>query len=76
MSSNWHVHRKPDHVSKEFSAFVSRCLKKSPEERASVEDLLTDPFLKTAEYKKHYLMPLINEAIQIKRQKVGSSIFM
>lgn len=35
---------------------------------------MKDPFLRGAEHKKHYLMPLINEALQIKRVNVFFTI--
>jgi len=57
--------------SPEFFDFVSKCLVKSPAQRASATKLLKHPFVKNANG-HNILKEMIQEAMDIKRQKQGN----
>lgn len=63
--------RDPVKWSDDFIDFVSKCLVKSPNQRASATTLLQHKFIKNA--KAHtVLKEMIQEAMDIKRQKMGN----
>jgi len=64
--------RDPEKWSESFIDFVSKCLIKSPAQRGTATTLLQHPFIKTA--KPHtVLKEMIQEAMDIKRQKMGNN---
>lgn len=64
--------RDPAKWSANFIDFVSKCLVKSPAQRASATTLLQHPFIQNA--KDHnVLKEMIQEAMDIKRQKMGNA---
>ena len=59
--------RNPDKWSPDFTDFVSRCLVKKPEERATASELLQHDFIKNAK-SPEILADLIREAQEIKER--------
>ncbi|KAM7344168.1 serine/threonine-protein kinase hippo isoform 1-T3 [Cochliomyia hominivorax] len=60
--------REPDRWSTEFIDFVSRCLVKNPEERATASDLLDHEFIRNAK-QRGILKPMIEETCAIREQQ-------
>ncbi|XP_037822198.1 serine/threonine-protein kinase hippo [Lucilia sericata] len=60
--------REPDRWSTEFIDFVSRCLVKNPEERATASDLLEHEFIRNAK-QRGILKPMIEETCAIREQQ-------
>ncbi|XP_039269293.1 serine/threonine-protein kinase 4-like [Styela clava] len=60
--------RNPEKWSMEFIDFVSKCLVKSPEQRATATQLLQHPFIKSAK-PVAILKDMIQEAMEIKKRK-------
>uniref|UniRef100_A0A336LX21 non-specific serine/threonine protein kinase n=1 Tax=Culicoides sonorensis TaxID=179676 RepID=A0A336LX21_CULSO len=60
--------REPDRWSPEFIDFVSLCLVKNPEERATANSLLQHPFITCAK-PNSILLPLISEAKEIRENQ-------
>ena len=56
----------PDKWSQEFIEFVSRCLVKNPQKRATASDLLKDDFIENMSKSSEALIPMISEAQQIR----------
>ncbi|KAL0978850.1 hypothetical protein UPYG_G00176550 [Umbra pygmaea] len=61
--------RNPDLWSEQFRDFVSQCLVKNPENRATATQLLQHPFIKAAK-PRGILRALITDAMEIKLKKV------
>lgn len=60
----------PDLWSSQFNDFLARALKKAPEERAEIPELLSHPFLRNAVDNWKYLEVLIREATDVKQTEV------
>ena len=58
--------REPDRWSSEFIDFVSLCLVKNPEERATATDLLSHEFIRTTKQNVSILAAMITEAKEIR----------
>ena len=56
----------PDKWSQEFIEFVSRCLVKNSQNRATASDLLKDDFIENMSKSSEALIPMISEAQQIR----------
>lgn len=63
--------REPDRWSTEFIDFVSLCLVKNPEERATASDLLEHEFIRNAKHRS-ILKPMIEETCAIREQQRNS----
>uniref|UniRef100_A0A1I8QFB0 non-specific serine/threonine protein kinase n=1 Tax=Stomoxys calcitrans TaxID=35570 RepID=A0A1I8QFB0_STOCA len=63
--------REPDRWSTEFIDFVSLCLVKNPEERATASDLLEHEFIRNAKHRS-ILRPMIEETCAIREQQRNS----
>ncbi|XP_075165560.1 serine/threonine-protein kinase hippo [Haematobia irritans] len=63
--------REPDCWSTEFIDFVSLCLVKNPEERATASDLLEHEFIRNAKHRS-ILRPMIEETCAIREQQRNS----
>ncbi|XP_072541023.1 serine/threonine-protein kinase 4-like [Salminus brasiliensis] len=61
--------RNPDQWSEPFRDFVSQCLVKNPESRATATQLLQHPFIKSAK-SNSVLRALITEAMELKLKKL------
>uniref|UniRef100_A0A1L8DKI6 non-specific serine/threonine protein kinase n=2 Tax=Nyssomyia neivai TaxID=330878 RepID=A0A1L8DKI6_9DIPT len=65
--------REPDRWTTEFIEFVSMCLVKNPEERATATDLLQHEFIKNAK-SRNMLRPMIVEAHDIRENQSNRQI--
>lgn len=65
--------REPDRWTPEFIEFVSMCLVKNPEERATATDLLQHEFIKNAK-SRNILRPMIAEAHEIRESQNNRQI--
>eukprot|EP01114_Cavostelium_apophysatum_P004434 TRINITY_DN1466_c0_g1_i1.p1 TRINITY_DN1466_c0_g1~~TRINITY_DN1466_c0_g1_i1.p1 ORF type:complete len:587 (-),score=166.11 TRINITY_DN1466_c0_g1_i1:832-2592(-) len=65
--------KNPERFSDDFNNFLSICLKKNPDERATIPDLLLHPFLRNAHTKKDSLMILVTECERRKEEQKDNS---
>jgi len=61
--------RKPEQRTQEFIQFVNSCLVKNPAKRATASQLLSDPFIRQAEFGRERLLEVIQEASEIRKRK-------
>ena len=64
----------PDTWSSEFIEFVSKCLVKSPHQRATASNLLKDDFILKMSKSSEILIPIISEAQQFREALHDSSV--
>ncbi|KAJ8259585.1 hypothetical protein GJAV_G00171130 [Gymnothorax javanicus] len=65
--------RNPEQWSQQFQDFVSQCLVKNPENRATATQLLQHPFIKNAK-SSSILKALINDAMETKLRKMEAQL--